>query len=173
MDSGKRFESRFAASLHALPGASYRIEDGGAIAKNQQCGDFFFFADDGSTWAIECKATNRASFPIANLRLEQMAALARFDALGGNRHALIAINFWGEPLKERNDCLLITWENYKKLHDLALEKERASIPRSWLERFGHLQDATTVKRTRRSESGEERKVSKKIWVLDFRRLLND
>ena len=172
MESGKRFEARFAKSLKQLPGAMMRIEDGGERAKNYQFGDFFYWDYGGNSWLIECKATNRASFPIAQLRIEQMAKLKLYDGLGHGRHSVIAINFYRDPIREYNECLLIAWPLYEMLYQKALEKDRASIPRSWLERFGHLQESTTIYE-KRERNGETVSVPVKVWELDFERLLHD
>lgn len=154
MDSGKRFEHRFAQALHSLPGASMRIEDGGARAKNYQFGDFFYWDFDGRDWLIECKATAQQSFPIRSLRPEQMAKLKTFDELGPNRHSVIAINFWKEPYRTHNDCVLIMFSAYLAVCQMACDTGRASIPKEWLERAGWLQA---------KKNG--------TWELDFERLL--
>jgi len=117
-----------------------RIEDGGARAKNYQFGDYFYFADSGPTYLIECKATREKSFPIAQLRTEQMAKLKTFDELSEMRHSVIAINFWDEPYRSNNDCILILYPAYERLFARAVAIGRASIPREWLEREGRLQE---------------------------------
>ena len=155
MDSGKRFEARFAKSLHRLPGASMRIEDGGARAKNYQFGDFLYWDYDGGDWLIECKATREKSFPMSQLRDEQMAKLRTFDRLSQNRHAVIALNFWDEPYRTNNECVLVAFNVYELLCERAKEQGRASIPRAWLEACGKLQPA---------ENG--------AWALDFGGLKN-
>ena len=145
MDSGKRFESRFSTSLHRLAGASThgyatRLEDGGATAKNRQLADFLFFSDDGHTWAIECKATKERSFPLTNLRDNQMDELHRFEYGKEKRHSVLAINFWDEPYRDHNDCYLILFANYCTLYVRAAEMGRASIPREWIEAAGKRQE---------------------------------
>lgn len=156
MDSGKRFEQRFASALHELPGASMRIEDGGAVAKNYQYGDFFYFADDGNTYLIECKATRLPSFEVRNLRETQIAMLTRWqETHPQTRHAVIAINFYGDNYRKENDCLLVTLDAYKQLHARAREAGRASIPRVWLEHVGRTQAHT-----------------REAWALDFGGLIH-
>lgn len=158
MDSGKRFEHNFGQSLRKIaPGASVdmsramRIEDGGKVGKNRQWGDFFFFDEDGTVWLIECKATKEKSFPIVNLRKEQMAALKTFDGWHENFRSVVAINFYGENLRERNDCILVSYHVYENLVRTALEGKRASIPFAWLQEGGKLQA----------------KASGGLWTLDF------
>lgn len=128
-----------------------RIEDGGGIAKNQQYGDFFYWDYDGFDWLIECKATREKSFPIANLRAEQMAKLKTYQEVSAHHRSVIAINFYGQNLKEVNDCILINYTAYEHLVKAALEAGRASIPRKWLEECGRLQ--------KRVQGG--------LWALDF------
>ena len=127
-----------------------RIEDGGERAKNYQFGDFFYWDYDGNNWLIECKATRRKSFPLEQLRIGQMARLKLYNDLGHGRKSVIAIMFWDEPISENCDCFMITWPMYEKLYNAAMHKERSSIPREWVERYGTLQEKT-----------------KDGWALDF------
>lgn len=150
MDSGKRFEARFAKSLHRLPGASMRIEDGGAQAKNRQIGDFAYWADDGRNFLIECKATARKAFPFENIKPHQMDALHNFNMLGHNRFAVIAFNFYGENYRTENECYLILFDDFCHLYAKAAEAGRSSVPKEWIAKAGKLQAPTL--------GG---------WVLDF------
>ena len=148
MDSGKRFEGRFAKSLHNLcPGASFdnhelrymRIEDGGGVGKNRQFGDFFFWDEDGLAWCIECKATAEKSFPVRNLSVQQMAALKTWEMINPRHRSVVAVNLYGEKPSKENDCFLIRYNTYENLVRRALEARRASIPREWLSECGKLQ----------------------------------
>ena len=140
MDSGKRFEARFSKSLHLLPGASMRIEDGGAKAKNRQIGDFAYWADNGHSYIIECKATAEASFPFRNIQPHQMDNLHRFDSLGRHRHAVLAINFYGDDYRAENECCLIAFDDFCRLYARAGEAGRVSIPKEWIEQAGKVQE---------------------------------
>lgn len=152
MEPGKRFEDKFSTSLHLLPGASHRIEDGGAVAKNQQYGDFYFFALDGHTYLIECKATKLKSFEVRKLRASQMAKLKNWERTHPKtRHSVIALNFYGDDVEKDNDCILIRYADYEYLTRKAFNTGRASIPREWLEGYGHLQE----------------RIKGNIWKLDF------
>lgn len=140
MDSGKRFERLFAKSLKSLDGVAMRIEDGGAGAMNQQYGDFLYMDTAGNDWLIECKATNLPSFPVRNLRTEQMAHLEALDTSAANRHSVVAINFWREPYRDNNECYLVPFKAYLMLYNRASFEGRASIPKKWLQAVGSLQE---------------------------------
>lgn len=155
MDAGKRFEGRFSKSLHALPGASMRIEDGGGVSKNQQWGDFLFWADDGMDWLIECKATSEASFPMRNIRKEQLAKLKTYESLNNRHGSVIAINFYTEHLAT-NECILIRYQAFEDCMKRCLQAGRKSIPRLMLVECGHLQEQ-----------------DRGIWTLDFKGVEQD
>lgn len=112
MNAGKRFEGKFHESIKHLPGASMRIEDGGKYAFTRQWGDFFFFADSGDTFLFECKATQRPSFEHRKIADHQIETLKRFNDSHKLRHGIIALNFYGENIREKNDCILIGIDTY-------------------------------------------------------------
>lgn len=113
MNPGKRFEGKFHESIKHLPGASMRIMDGGRYAPIQQWGDFFYFAPD-DTFLFECKATHLTRFPHDKIQDHQIKKLKGFSDLSRNRHSIIVINFYGEDIRKKNDCVLIDIDAYLK-----------------------------------------------------------
>ena len=71
MDSGKDFEYRISRSLHALKGASMKVEDGGRYAYNRQLCDFLYWPDTCGTIALECKAVKGKSLPLSRLGIDK------------------------------------------------------------------------------------------------------
>lgn len=133
MEPGKRFEAAFKTCLNRLPGASMRIEDGGKIGRNRQWGDFFYWDDGELTYLFECKATHLTSFPNEKLKDHQLEALKRFDSLRVNHHSVLALNFYGESLLEKNRCILVdvwAYVNWLESHD------RKSLPEDEAARIG-------------------------------------
>lgn len=135
MNPGKRFEAKFHESLRRLPGVSMRIYDGGQYAKIQQMGDFLYWDFFGHTWLFECKATKEKSFPIAKLKDHQLEGLLQFDSLHESNHGIIAINFYGENVREKNNCYLVTATRYQ--HELE-NLGRSSFPEEMISEMGIL-----------------------------------
>lgn len=128
---GKRFEARFSKSLKALPGASMRLYDGGAYAQLRMPGDFAFWSDEGRSYLIECKATKDRNFSFSKIKKEQLESLLEF--CGKNREGIIALNFYGENIGQKNDCYLI---HVKQFIRYAANCGRKSIPEKDAARIG-------------------------------------
>lgn len=117
VNPGKRFERSFKASMDAV-GYALRIPDrcflapSGRLLSEPSEGDFLFFAENGRSYLVECKATAQASFPFASLRPEQEAELLRFDAVGPTTTGLVALNYYGESLRRRNALYLLPIRAY-------------------------------------------------------------
>lgn len=113
MNPGKRFEGSFHESLHALPGASMRVLDGGKSINIRVWGDFLYFADDGHVWLFECKSTALRSLPFLQVKEHQLESLSRFDSLHDHFHGVIAVNFYdGDNVRRKNDCWLVPVSDY-------------------------------------------------------------
>lgn len=138
VNPGKRFERAFKASLDR-EGYALRMPDkcfvgyGGRILSEPSEGDFWFFAESGHAFLIECKATAQKSFPFGKLRPEQEEALSRFDSVSPMTHGLIALNFYGEKLRERNRLYIVGIGEY-----LAYKRScgRKSLPEEAAARIG-------------------------------------
>ena len=119
VNPGKRFERAFKASMDAI-GYALRIPDrcflapSGRLLSEPSEGDFLFFAEDGRSYLVECKATKLSRFPFDKLRPEQEAELARFAAVSEACHGIVALNFYGEKLRERNALYLVEIEDYMR-----------------------------------------------------------
>lgn len=125
VNPGKVFESRFKTCLNRLPGASMRIEDGGAVGRNRQWGDFFYWDEGEDTYLFECKATHLKSFELRNLKSHQAKSLLAFSALRETNHSILALNFYDDDVRQNNRCVLID------IHDFiswTQESKRASLP---------------------------------------------
>lgn len=120
---GKRFEARFSKSLKALPGSSMRIYDGGAYTKLRMPGDFVYWADNGSDYLFECKSTKETSFPFAKIKSHQIKSLMEFTS--DRRHGIVALNFYGENYRDKNDLYLI---DVHKFVEYATKCGRKSLP---------------------------------------------
>lgn len=133
MNPGKRFESRFHKSIKQLPGASYRILDGGRNTTIDVPGDFWFFSDDGYDYLIECKATKERSFPASHIRKNQVESLLAHDHHRERDVGIIALNFYGENIRRKNNCYLIRIDDFLAY---LLSEGRKSIPEKAAEEIG-------------------------------------
>ena len=110
MDTGKRFEEKFARSLRVLDGTYERVEDGGAVAKNKHTGDFEYAPVGYGVIRIECKAIKEGCrFAMARLGAgEPDGQLARLlDWQGEDRKSIVAFNFWGDNYRTSDRCYLV------------------------------------------------------------------
>lgn len=108
-----------------------RIYDGGAYANLDVMGDFAYWDDNGTSFMIECKATRNKSLPFTNFKRGQIQKLLDFN--GAYRHGIIAVNFYGENYRTKNDCYLIHVDDFV---DYATTSKRKSIPESEVARIG-------------------------------------
>lgn len=125
VNPGKLFESRFKTCLNRLPGASMRIEDGGATGRNRQWGDFFYWDEFDETYLFECKATKLNSFELRKLAKHQLDDLLMFDCLRSNHHSVLAFNFYQDSSMTNNHCILVDIHAFV---NWALQTDRASLP---------------------------------------------
>ena len=127
MDSGKRFEERFSASLKALPGWSHRIEDGGRGSFNKQPGDYLYGPEGGGMVLIECKAA-KGRFELRRIgageKDGQLAQLLEFQAK--DRRSVVAINFYGDDYRKHNRCILIPALFFIGVEGASITEEQAA-----------------------------------------------
>ena len=121
MDSGKRFEGNVSRSLHALDGASMRIEDGGRYAMNRQLADFLYWPDFPATFAIECKSTRGKSFPMSRIgygeRNGQLYRLTAWHDEHTKRYAVVLMEFYNEYRTDKR-CYAIEAHWLRRLADV-------------------------------------------------------
>lgn len=131
MDSGKRFEAHISHALHALKGASMRIEDGGQYSMNRQLADYLYWPDFPRTYAIECKSTRGRTFPLGRLgygeRNGQIYRLTDWNDEKGERRALIAFEFYQEYRKDKR-AYIIGAVRFRRLMDKCFREGRKSVP---------------------------------------------
>lgn len=108
-----------------------RIYDGGAYVNLDVIGDYAYWADDGLSFMIECKATKLPSLPFSNFKPGQLDKL--LDWNGPFRHSVIALNFYGENYRQKNDCYLIHIKDFLRYQDTC---GRKSIPEKDAARIG-------------------------------------
>ncbi len=133
MNSGKRFESKFHQSLKLLPGASFRLEDGGAVSKNKQLADYIYWDDGEETFAFECKATKKNAFPMCDIGNDQIRGLVEWEAMRTTFHSIVAINYYGENVAIDNRCILV---EIRELLRYLEQTGRRSIPADDAARIG-------------------------------------
>lgn len=130
----KWLEPEFARSLHRIaPGASvearalaYRIEDGGAHAKNEQPADFALFLDNGRALHIECKETAWGKpFELRRIEGHQIEWLSAFDGLDIDFEGWVALG-WRCPGKPAESVLCMV--PVADLSRYAKESGRRSVP---------------------------------------------
>lgn len=133
MDSGKRFEAHVSRALHALKGASMRVEDGGQYSMNRQLADFLYWPDFPCTYAIECKSTRGKSFPLGRIgygeRNGQLYRLLDWHDEHAKRRALIAFEFYQEYRKDKR-AYIISAVRFRRLADVCFKEGRKSVPES-------------------------------------------
>ena len=131
MDSGKRFEGNVSRSLHALDGASMRIEDGGRYAMNRQLADFLYWPDFPATFAIECKSTRGKSFPMGRIgygeRNGQLYRLTAWHDEHAKRYAVVLLEFYNEYRSDKR-CYAIEAHWLRRLADACYRNGRRSVP---------------------------------------------
>ena len=137
MNPGKRFERAFKASMDAI-GYAVRIPDKcylsrGRLMSERSEGDFRFFAESGHSFLVECKATGCRSLPFANVGAEQELELLRFERVGPMCHGVLALNFYGPMLREKNSLYLVGIEDYLAFKDAC---GRKSLPERTAARIG-------------------------------------
>jgi len=136
MESGKRFEANISRALHALSGASMRIEDGGRYAMNRQLADFLYWPDFPATYAIECKSTRGKSFPLGRIgygeRNGQLYRLIGWNDVHAKRYALMALEFYQDYRMDKR-MYLITATRFRRLADACWHEGRKSVPEDMLE----------------------------------------
>lgn len=119
VNPGKRFEKSFKASMDAV-GYAMRIPDrcflapSGRLLSEPSEGDFLFFAENGHTYLVECKATGQRRLPFDAVKPEQVAELERFDSVSDTCHGVVAINFYGANLREKNALYLVGIADFKR-----------------------------------------------------------
>ena len=127
VNPGKRFEKSFKASMDAV-GYALRIPDkcflspSGRLLSEPSEGDFLFFADNGHSYLVECKATGQKRFPFDNLRPEQVSELERFDGISDKHHGLIALNFYGANVRSKNALYLVGIADFKRHRAASIRK---------------------------------------------------
>lgn len=137
MKAGKRFEAKFRLAMepHAFV---LRIPDsvravGGRLVGSETEADFLVVTGEGS-YLVECKATNKPRLEFYNVKEHQEASLARFDAVGGRCHGLLAVEFYDKAgyRKAHRMFLLpiMRWLDYKRV------SKRRSMPLSEFEARG-------------------------------------
>lgn len=139
MDSGKRFEGNVSRALHALKGASMRIEDGGRYSMNRQLADFLYWPDFPCTYAIECKSTRGKSFPLGRIgfgeRNGQIYRLVNWHDEHAKRRALIAFEFYSEYRKDKR-AYVISAPRFRRLADACFRDGRKSVPEEDIAKWG-------------------------------------
>jgi hypothetical protein len=133
---GKAFEALVSRSLHAMPGWSMRIQDGGAASRLATVADFFYGRDDVPSWyAIEAKSVRAKSFPLRNIGYGQpcgqLARLSRFQRAEANRRAFIALSFEGRPY-------LVPLDAFVSIADACAALGRQSVPEAALEGYAQM-----------------------------------
>ena len=127
VNPGKRFEREFKKSMDAA-GYAMRIHDrcflapSGRLVSEPSEADFVFFAANGHSYLIECKATHTARLPYDNVRPEQISELERFEAISDMHHSIIAVNFYGESTRQKNDLYLVGLPEFKGKRAATLRK---------------------------------------------------
>ena len=127
VNPGKRFEKSFRASMDAI-GYAMRIPDrcflapSGRLLSEPSEGDFLFFAENGHTYLVECKATAQKRFPYEKLKPEQVAELERFDAISDMHHGIVALNFYGANVREKNSLYLVGIGEFKRRRAASVRK---------------------------------------------------
>ena len=86
----------------------------GRLLSEPSEGDFLFFAENGHSYLVECKATAQKRFPHEKLKPEQLVELERFDAISDMHHGILALNFYGERVTEKNVLYLVGIGDYRR-----------------------------------------------------------
>ncbi len=139
MESGKRFEGHVSRALHALKGASMRVEDGGRYSMNRQLADFLYWPDFPCTYAIECKSTRGKSFQLGRIgfgeRNGQLYRLLGWHDEHAKRRALIAFEFYQEYRSDKR-AYIIQAHVFRRVAEECFRNGRKSVPEELIAAHG-------------------------------------